>query len=44
LRSQATGREIDLGCVADKFAVFQRATGKWQKVKPKFLALSLSDM
>ena len=38
------GGKIDLGCVADKFAVFQRATGKWHRVKPKFLALSLADM
>ena len=38
------GGKIDLGCVADKFAVFQRATGKWQKITPKFLALSLVDM
>ena len=38
------GGKIDLGCVADKFASFQRATGKWQKVKPRFLALSLDDM
>ena len=36
--------KIDLDCVADKFAAFQRATGKWQKVKPRFLALSLADM
>ena len=38
------GGKIDLGCVADKFAVFQRATGKWQKVTPKFVALAIADM
>ena len=36
--------KIDLGIVVEKFAAFQRATGKWQKAEPKFLALSLSDM
>ena len=38
------GEKIDLGYVADKFAVFQRATGKWQKVTPKFVALAIADM
>ena len=38
-----TGK-IDLGAVADKFAAFQRATGKWKKAVPKFIALSLPDM
>ena len=36
--------KIDLEIVAEKFAAFQRATGKWQKAEPKFLALSLGDM
>ena len=36
--------KIDLKAVADKFAAFQRATGEWLKAKPKFLALSMSDM
>ena len=36
--------KIDLDCVAGKFAAFQRATGKWQRIKPRFLALSLADM
>ena len=36
--------KIDLNAVADKFAAFQRTTGKWKKVKPRFFALSMSDM
>ena len=36
--------KIDLGVLAGKFSAFQRATGKWKNVKPKFLALSLDDM
>ena len=35
---------IDLDRVADKFEVFQRATGRWQKAKPELMALSLADM
>ena len=38
------GVKIDLEAVADKFAAFQRTTGEWRKVKPSFLALSMSDM
>ena len=38
------GSKIDLDVVADKFATFQRATGAWRKVKPAYLALSMSDM
>jgi hypothetical protein len=36
--------KIDLNAVAEKFAAFQKATGKWLKAKPRFLALSMSDM
>ena len=36
--------KIDLKAVADKFAAFQSATGKWLKAKPRFLALSMADM
>ena len=36
--------KIDMNAVADKFAAFQRATGEWLKAKPRFLALSMSDM
>lgn len=38
------GSKIDLNVVADKFAAFRKATGKWLKAKPRFLALSMSDM
>ena len=38
------GSKIDLDAVTDKFAAFQRATGAWRKVKPAYLALSMSDM
>ena len=38
------GSKIDLDAVTDKFAAFQRATGAWRKVKPSYLALSMSDM
>lgn len=38
------GVKIDLEAVAGKFAAFQRTTGEWRKVKPSFLALSMSDM
>ncbi len=38
------GSKIDLDVVADKFTAFQRATGAWRKVKPAYLALSMSDM
>ena len=38
------GVKSDLEAVADKFAAFQRTTGEWRKVKPSFLALSMSDM
>ena len=36
--------KIDLNAVAEKFAAFRKATGKWLKAKPRFLALSMSDM
>ena len=35
---------VRLDAVTDKFAAFQRATGAWRKVKPAYLALSMSDM
>ena len=38
------GSKIDLNVVADKFAAFRKATGKWLKAKPRFLAWSMSDM
>ena len=38
------GSKIDLDAVTDKFAAFQRATGAWRKVKPSYLALSMSNM
>ena len=38
------GSKIDLNVVAGKFAAFRKATGKWLKAKPRFLALSMSDM
>lgn len=35
---------IDLGVLAAKFNAFTTASGKWKRVKPQFLALSIEDM
>ena len=35
---------IDLEIVKKKYEVFVKASGKWKRVKPQFLALSMDDM
>ena len=35
---------IDLERVKAKYSVFVKASGKWKRVKPQFLALSIEDM
>jgi len=35
---------IDLKTVGEKLAAFVRATGKWRRVRPRFVALSMEDM
>jgi hypothetical protein len=35
---------IDLERVKAKFDAFVKSSGKWKRVKPQFLALSVEDM
>ncbi len=37
-------KKIDLDLVKEKFAAFQRATGRWSDIVPKITALSMTDM
>ena len=38
------GRRADLEGLGKKFAAFQSASGKWQRVKPELLVLDMNDM
>jgi hypothetical protein len=35
---------IDLERVKAKYGAFVKASGKWKRIKPQFLALSIEDM
>ena len=37
-------KRINLETLKDKFSVFTAATGKWKRLKPSFIGLSLADM
>ena len=38
------GRRADVGELGRKFAAFQDASGKWQRVSPEFVVLEMEDM
>ena len=37
-------RRIDIVALREKFKAFTESTGRWRKVKPEFMALSMSEM